>query len=237
MVLATEFRTYAPAALRVTALDACGNADTEAECGVYVRNCIASLVPEDQQDDPEETQLNCDNAKLDYYDRSDPILKFSQVTLAINGVDSALTSLMLGTEPETDRSSLTDRVVGFRPDTKLWGSKFFSVEIWGTKATKAGQPRCPDGIQEWTYGVFPFCTNARWSAAPKWEMSTDTISIIFDSMLGGTWDVPWLPVPDEDGNPAALEEFTATQLYAMRTTTIAPPEPDPLGCVPIPTSV
>lgn len=234
MVEVTEFRTYAPRRIRVTRLDPCGNANMDAECGYYVRSCIVSVIPEDQQNDPEETLLTCDDGQLDYYNRSNPILKFSQVSLALNGVDSAITSLMLGANEEINRE--TDQIVGFRPDTDLWGDKFFSLEVWGQKATSANQPRCPTGTQEWTYGLFPFCTNARWESAPRWEMNTDPIIIVFDAMLGGTWDVPWLTVPDETGDPAAVDPFAPSELYLARTTTIAPPAPT-AGCLPIPTSV
>lgn len=225
-----SFRPKSPARLRVTALDACGVPAYDDECTYYVRNCTVSVNWEDQVEDPQEYLLRCDDDDVEYYDRTNPAYKFAQATLSLNSIDPLLLRLMMGFDAEVDAQ--TQDEVGGRLNAATFGKTRFALEFWTQVATGRDAPACPTGAQQWAYLLFPFGRNGRWSTAPTFGNGTDPVAIMWDAMLGGSWeDGPFDVVPDAAGNPAPLTDpMQPSQPYLMRTTTVAPPEVTD-GCV------
>jgi hypothetical protein len=221
-----SYRPKAMALVRVVNEDNCGTpVDDEAGCGYYNRRCNVSVTWEEQVEDPVESLLRCDDGEVEYYDRSDPAYKFSQVTLVTNGIDPQLQTMMMGYDAELDAQ--TNELVGARQNAARFGKKFFGFEAWAQVASGPSTPACPGGEQRWAYLLFPFCKNARWATVPTYGQNTDTVGIMFDALLGGNWeDGPFDVVPDINGDPGPLTDpMLPEQAYLMRTTRIAPPAP------------
>lgn len=228
-------RTFRPKHLvraRWTRLDDCGVPLYNEECTYYVRDCMVSFTWEDQFEDPQEYLLRCDNDRLQYYDRTEPTFKFTQGTLSLNDIDPIVTWMMMGVDQEIDAQS--QDVVGFRPNASQWGVPKFALELWAALATRAGTAACPEGVQEWAYLLFPFNRNGRWDTAPTASNNTDAVAIMFDAMLGGSWESgPWPVIPDDAGAASPLTDpMDGDQPYLVRTTSIAPPDVTD-GCMPL----
>lgn len=230
-----SYRPKSPVALRVVNENNCGTPMNDGTCGYYVRNCMVSMTWEDQLEDPTETLLRCDDDEVQFFDRTFPAYKFAQVTATLNDIDPWLQYMMMGFDQETDAQTL--ELVGGRLNALTFGKKFFGLEFWNQLATGPSTPACPDGTPQWSYLLFPFNRNARWSTVPTYGNNTDAVAIQFDAMIGGNWqEGPFDVVPDETGAASPLiDPMEPSQVYLQRTTTIAPPTPTD-GCVPLPTS-
>jgi hypothetical protein len=194
---------------RFTLLDECG-AVVEGPTSTLVTTGFVSVTWTPNYLEAEEiTQADADGA-LCVDDRSDPALRWIDLSIILCVVDPDMVNLITG-DPLVVDDAVAPNTVGFRINAGLTGTANFALELW---SGVTGQACSPEGFPAYGYWLFPWVKDAQWGETVVQNGAltlTFTARAVFDSQWGvGPYDVrrdavvpatlePLLtPIDDED---------------------------------------
>lgn len=211
--------------IRVTRLNACGEAPAYGEaCAYVVSKGFVTVTMSPQNEEGEELLLLNADGELCVNDHSKHNFKRWNLSLELCDVDPELVSLLTRVTLETDANGAT---VGFRSSEGRVDEEF-AFELW----SGIGEQNCVDG-EEYGYLLFPYVAGGVFEDLTiENGVATLTISNAF-TQTGGLWGVgPYDVVPDGSGDASPLGvAIQPGEHHVQRLTTVAPPSPTS-GCQP-----
>jgi hypothetical protein len=185
--------------LRITKLDECGTVVESATSTLVTKAFVSATITPNYQDVEEISQADA-NGDTCIEDRSDPALRWLDLSLIICTIDPTMINLITG-DPLVLDDAATPNTVGFRIDTDLSGSASFALEIW---SGITGQACDTEGNTEYGYWLFPWVKDAQWG---EWVIQNGALTLTFTAraVIGSNWGVGPYNIRRDAVVPATLE--------------------------------
>lgn len=185
--------------MRLTRLDECG-AIVEGDTSTLVTTGFISLTWTPNYLEAEEISQADANGDLCVDDRSDPALRWVDLSLVLCVIDPDMVNLITG-DPLVLDDAVAPNVVGFRIDGGLTGSANFALELW-TGVT--GQACDAAGFPAYGYWLFPWVKDAQWGEAVV-QNGALTLTFTARAVMDSQWGVGPYDVRRDAVVPATLE--------------------------------
>jgi len=174
--------------MRLTLLNECG-AVVEGPASTLVTDGFVSVTSTPNYLEAEEiTQANA-NGDLCIDDRSDPALRWIDLSIIVCITDPSMINLITG-DPLVLDDAVAPNTVGFRINAALTGTANFALEIW---EGITGQACSVDGFPSYGYWLYPWVKDAQWG---EWVHQNGALVLTFtaravnDSAWGfGPYDI------------------------------------------------
>lgn len=167
--------------MRLTRLDDCG-APVEGLLSTLVTKSYVSVTVTPNYLDAEEISQADADGDLCIDDRSDPALRWLDLSIIICTIDPDLINLITG-DPLVLDDAVAPNTVGFRIDTGLTGSANFALELW---SGITGQACTVGGFTNYGYWLFPWVKDAQWG---EWVIQNGALVLTFTARA--VTDSPW----------------------------------------------
>lgn len=167
--------------MRLTRLDDCGE-PVEGLLSTLVTKSFVSVTVTPNYLEAEEISQADANGDLCIDDRSDPALRWLDLSIIMCVTDPDAINIMTGDPVVLDDAATPNRV-GFRIDTALTGSADFALELW-TGIT--GQGCTAAGFTNYGYWLFPWVKDAQWG---EWVIQNGALVLTFTARAVD--DSPW----------------------------------------------
>ncbi len=138
--------------MRVVKLDACGTVVTGAKA-LVVSDGFVSIEQRLNYEDPDEYTVKNANGALCLNERSQPALKWIDLTMNFCAVDPEMVNIMTGSPLVLNDEAIPESV-GFRTTEGVSGE--FGLEVW----TDLGGQTCVAGAKQYGYFLLPWVTEA-----------------------------------------------------------------------------
>lgn len=186
--------------MRLTKLDACG-APVESATSTLVTKSFVSVTITPNYLEAEEISQPDANGDLCVDDRSDPALRWLDLSIVLCTTDPMMINLITGDPVVVDDATPTPNTVGFRIDGDLSGSASFALELW---SGVTGQACTTAGFPLYGYWLFPWVKDAQWG---EWVIENGALTLTFTarSVYDSQWDVGPYPIRRDAAVPATLE--------------------------------
>lgn len=186
--------------MRVTLLDECG-APVESATSVVTTKAYVSVTATPNYLDAEEISQADANGDLCIDDRSDPALRWVDLSIIICNVDPNLVNLITGDPLVVDDATPTPNTVGFRIDGELSGTGNFALELW---SGITGQACAAGGTPAYGYWLFPWVKDAQWG---EFVIQNGALTLTFTAraVFDSQWGVGPYLVRRDATVPATLE--------------------------------
>lgn len=185
--------------MRVTLLDECGSI-VEGPASTLVTDGFVSVTTTPNYLDAEEiTQANA-NGDLCIDDRSDPALRWLDLSIIVCITDPSMINLITG-DPLVVNDAVAPDTVGFRINGALTGTANFALEIW---EGITGQACTVGGFPSYGYWLYPWVKDAQWG---EWVHQNGALTLTFTAraVAGSQWGVGPYDIRRDAVTPATLE--------------------------------
>lgn len=185
--------------MRITKLDECGAVVEGATSTLVTKSFVSVTITPNYLDAEEISQADA-NGDLCIDDRSDPALRWLDLSIVVCTEDPTMINLVTG-DPLVVDDAVAPNTVGFRIDADLSGSANFALELW---SGITGQACNAAGFPAYGYWLFPWVKDAQWG---EWVIQngaltfTWTARAVFDS----AWGVGPYNIRRDAAVPATLE--------------------------------
>lgn len=209
--------------LRITKLDECGE-PVEGEGSTLVTDAFVSATITPNYGEAEEIEQLDANGDVCIEDRSEPALRWLDISLIVCVVDPTMINLITG-DPLVLDDAVAPNTVGFRIDTELSGSASFALELW---SGVTGQACDPAGFPQYGYWLFPWVKDAQWG---EWVIQNGALVLTFTAraVIGSPWGVGPYLIRRDAVTPATLEALLtpigATEPMHFQVTSAPLPTP------------
>lgn len=209
--------------LRITKLDECGEPVEGAGSTLVTDAFVSATITPNYAEAEEIEQLDA-NGDICIEDRSDPALRWLDISLIVCVVDPTMINLITG-DPLVLDDAVAPNTVGFRIDTELSGSASFALEIW---SGVTGQACDPAGFTQYGYWLFPWVKDAQWG---EWVIQNGALVLTFTAraVIGSPWGVGPYNIRRDAVTPATLEPLItpigATEPMHFQVTSAPLPTP------------
>lgn len=186
--------------MRLTRLDECGE-PVEGLLSTLVTKSFVSVTVTPNYVDAEEISQVDANGDICIEDRSDPALRWLDLSIIICTLDPDLINLITGDPLVLDDTPVTPNTVGFRIDTGLTGSANFALELW---SGVTGQACTTTGFTTYGYWLFPWVKDAQWG---EWVIQNGALTLTFTAraVTDSPWGVGPYNIRRDAAVPATLE--------------------------------
>ena len=186
--------------MRLTLLDECG-APVEGPASTLVSKSFVSVTVTPNYLDAEEISQADANGDLCVDDRSDPALRWLDLSIIVCITDPQMINLITGDPLVVDDATPTPNTVGFRIDGDLTGSANFALELW---SGVTGQACTAGGFTTYGYWLFPWVKDAQWG---EWVIQNGALTLTFTarSVFDSAWGVGPYNIRRDATVPATLE--------------------------------
>lgn len=186
--------------MRLTRLDDCG-APVEGTSSTLVTKSFVSVTVTPNYLDAEEISQADANGDLCIDDRSDPALRWLDLSIIMCVTDPDAINIMTGDPIVVDDATPTPNKVGFRIDGTLTGSGNFALELW---SGVTGQACSTAGFTSYGYWLFPWVKDAQWG---EWVIENGALTLTFTarSVFDSPWGVGPYNIRRDATVPATLE--------------------------------
>lgn len=185
--------------MRLTRLDDCGVPDA-GPLGTLVTEGFVSVTITPNYQDPEEISQTDANGRICIEDRSDPALRWLDLSLVFCNIDPDAINLITG-DPVVANDAGTPETVGFRVDGDVTGTAEFALEVW---SGIPGQACSETDFPEYGYWLFPFVVQAQLG---EWAIANAalTMTLTARTSAGSGWGVGPYDIRRDVTVPATLE--------------------------------
>lgn len=186
--------------MRLTLLDECGEI-VEGARSTLVSKSFVSITSTPNYLEAEEISQADANGDLCVDDRSDPALRWIDLSIIVCVTDPDMINLITGDPVVVDDATPTPNTVGFRINGDLTGTANFALETW-TGIT--GQACTATGATNYGYWLYPWVKDAQWG---EWVHQNGALVLTFTAraVAGGGWGVGPYNVRRDATVPATLE--------------------------------
>lgn len=167
--------------MRLTLLDECGE-PVEGTASTLVSKAFVSVTSTPNYLEAEEISQADANGDLCIDDRSDPALRWIDLSIIVCVTDPQMINLITG-DPVVLDDAATPNVVGFRINAALTGTANFALELW-TGIT--GQACTAAGFTNYGYWLYPWVKDAQWG---EWVVQNGALVLTFTARAVN--DSPW----------------------------------------------
>lgn len=210
--------------MRLTKLDACG-APLEGETSTLVTKSFVSVTITPNYLDAEEISQADANGDLCIDDRSDPALRWLDLSIVLCTEDPTMINIITGDPLVVNDATPTPDTVGFRIDADLSGSANFALELW---SGITGQACTVGGFTNYGYWLFPWVKDAQWG---EWVIQNGALTLTFTAraVMDSAWGVGPYNIRRDAAVPATLEPLltpiTDSDLVHFEVTSAPLPTP------------
>src|SRR5687767_988371 len=185
--------------MRLTLLDECG-AVVEGPASTLVSKSFVSVTSTPNYLEAEEISQADANGDLCIDDRSDPALRWIDLSIIVCVTDPSMINLITG-DPLVLDDAATPNTVRFRINAALTGTANFALEIW---EGITGQACTVDGNPSYGYWLYPWVKDAQWG---EWVHQNGALVLTFTARAvnGSGWGVGPYDVRRDATVPATLE--------------------------------
>lgn len=185
--------------MRLTRLDECGEPVAGLLSTVTTKSFVSVTVTPNYLEAEEISQPDA-NGDLCIDDRSDPALRWLDLSIIMCVTDPDAINIMTGDPVVLDDAATPNRV-GFRIDAALTGSADFGLEVW-TGIT--GQACNAAGFTSYGYWLFPWVKDAQWG---EWVIENGALVLTFTAraVMDSPWGVGPYNIRRDATVPATLE--------------------------------
>lgn len=167
--------------MRLTLLDACGE-PVEGPASTLVSKAFVSVTSTPNYLEAEEISQADANGDLCIDDRSDPALRWIDLSIIVCVTDPSMINLITG-DPLVLNDAVAPDTVGFRINAALTGTANFALELW-TGIT--GQACTAAGFTNYGYWLYPWVKDAQWG---EWVVQNGALTLTFTARAVN--DSPW----------------------------------------------
>lgn len=186
--------------VRFTRLDECGAIDP-GPLSTLVTKSLVSVTWTPNYLDAEEISQPDANGDLCVDDRSDPALRWIDLSVIVCVIDPDMINLITGDPVVADDATPTPNTVGFRIDAGLTGSANFALELW---SGVTGQACTTAGFPTYGYWLFPWVKDAQWGEA-VWQNGALVLNFTARAVMDSQWGVGPYDIRRDATVPATLE--------------------------------
>jgi len=185
--------------MRLTLLDECGSI-VEGDSSTLVSKAFVSITATPNYLEAEEISQADANGDLCIDDRSDPALRWIDLSIIVCVTDPDMINLITG-DPLVVDDAVAPNTVGFRINGDLTGTANFALEVW-TGIT--GQACSVDGFPSYGYWLYPWVKDAQWG---EWVHQNGALVLTFTAraVSGSGWGVGPYDIRRDAVVPATLE--------------------------------
>ena len=186
--------------MRLTLLDECG-AVVEGPASTLVTKSFVSVTPTPNYLEAEEISQADADGELCIDDRSDPALRWVDLSIIVCVTDPQMINLITGDPLVVDDATPTPNTVGFRINAALTGTANFALEIW---SGITGQSCAAGGTPAYGYWLYPWVKDAQWG---EWVHQNGALVLTFTARAvnDSQWGVGPYDVRRDATVPATLE--------------------------------
>lgn len=209
--------------MRITKLDECG-APVEGATSTLVTKSFVSVTITPNYLDAEEISQADANGDLCIDDRSDPALRWLDLSIVVCTEDPTMINLITG-DPLVLDDAVAPNTVGFRIDADLSGSASFALELW---SGITGQACNAAGFPAYGYWLFPWVKDAQWG---EWVIENGALTFTWEAraVMDSAWGVGPYNIRRDATVPATLEPLltaiTDSDLVHFEVSTAPLPTP------------
>lgn len=167
--------------MRLTLLDECGE-PVEGLASTLVSKSFVSVTSTPNYLEAEEISQADANGDLCVDDRSDPALRWIDLSIIVCVTDPSMINLITG-DPLVLDDAATPNTVGFRINAALTGTANFALEIW---SGITGQACTVGGFTNYGYWLYPWVKDAQWG---EWVHQNGALVLTFTARAVN--DSPW----------------------------------------------
>ena len=168
--------------MRLTLLDECGE-PVEGTASTLVSKSFVSVTATPNYVEAEEISQVDANGDVCIEDRSDPALRWIDLSIIVCVTDPQMINLITGDPLVLDDTAITPNVVGFRINAALTGTANFALEIW---SGITGQGCTVGGFTNYGYWLYPWVKDAQWG---EWVHQNGALVLTFTARAVN--DSPW----------------------------------------------
>lgn len=185
--------------MRLTLLDECG-AVVEGPASTLVSKAFVSITSTPNYLDAEEITQADANGDICIEDRSDPQLRWIDLSIIVCVTDPSMINLITG-DPLVLDDAATPNTVGFRINAALTGTANFALEVW---SGITGQACAVGGFTQYGYWLYPWVKDAQWG---EWVHQNGALTLTFTARAvnESQWGVGPYNIRRDAVTPATLE--------------------------------
>lgn len=185
--------------MRLTLLDSCGE-PVEGPASTLVSKSFVSVTATPNYVEAEEISQVDANGDVCIEDRSDPALRWIDLSIIVCVTDPQMINLITG-DPVVVDDALTPNTVGFRINAALTGTANFALEIW---SGITGQGCTAAGFTNYGYWLYPWVKDAQWG---EWVHQNGALVLTFTARAvnDSPWGVGPYNIRRDAVTPATLE--------------------------------
>jgi len=188
--------------MRITKLDSCGNIVSGAGATLTTKAFVSGTFTPNYIEAEEISQADANGDRC-IDDRSDPSLRWVDISLVVCTTDPTMINLITGDPLVVDDATPTPNTVGFRLDADLTGTANFAMEFW---SGIPGQACTVGGFTKYGYWLFPWVQDAQWG---EWVIENGALTLTFTAraVFGSPWGTGPYLVRRDAAVPATLEKL------------------------------
>jgi hypothetical protein len=210
--------------LRATLIDACG-APIGGACAQIVTKGFISVAMSDNIESPDEFKQKNAGGTYCYYSRSEPLLNYIGVKVALCSVNPELFSFLTGA-PIVYDDNTPAQAIGWGTDTDSYASASIALEVWTNLAKVRGARACSaSGRPQYGYLLLPWLIEG---TIEDVTIENGPMNFTIDTITqeGNDWGVgPYDVLVDRLGSPSPLfDAIPSTRHRELIVTELAPPD-------------
>jgi len=188
--------------MRITKLDSCGNIVSGAGATLTTKAFVSGTFTPNYIEAEEISQADANGDRC-IDDRSDPSLRWVDISLVVCTTDPTMINLITGDPLVVDDATPTPNTVGFRLDADLTGTANFAMEFW---SGIPGQACTVGGFTKYGYWLFPWVQDAQWG---EWVIENGALTLTFTAraVFGSPWGTGPYLVRRDAAVPATIEKL------------------------------